>query len=286
MKSIYEVLPTTDLEDLRLDYIDPKIYKRDLPKLPIDFKKEFKGNKSKIIKLIKKLEDICNYKAFDKKSLNNQINKLKDVYVKWVIIVTEDYRGPSYIGPQNVRLLNSLLIELNVYWTKENVYDYLCRIIQTLNLRNKDDEFSINMNIDYLNEAFLFVFNKLRKIPSTTITVLLQYLPKQIRQNAKNNLKSNDYFAVFHTITFNLTKTLDNNEIRNMYCSLIQSIPLTDKHRDSKRIIFLSAISKMNQHGSIKKQVIDDILFDTVKNNRAKICKYLYKEFTDWLEDN
>jgi hypothetical protein len=46
----------------------------------------------------------------------------------------------------------------------------------------------------------------------------------------------------------------------------------------------LQFIIDCNENNLIKKKTLDDIILDTVKKNRKKICKYLDKEFIAYLE--
>lgn len=264
-------------DDLRKLYIDPRIYSRGLPKVPHNLKKEYERNRNKIKKLIQKLYDICNYKAFNKESLNNQIDKLKELYLSWIMISFDgQYTGRSYIGNKN-KLLR-IFREISKYWTDENIHNYFCKIIESLDFKSGNPN-RTKLPSNYLNKAFIDIFPY--KIPDNIINVLLQYVAPQLRENIENNLKGPEYRQVFLDIMNNLRLVLNNNQIRELYCLLLDNIKF--EPYSQLKMYFLIAFDKMNNHHYIKKDIIENIFFETVKNNRGQICRFLEFEFKLWL---
>lgn len=170
------------------------VYKRGLPR--VQKKILHKQNVNAIQNVIKKVNQICNYESFDKKSLLNQEKKLKDIFTRWLLFIGSQVgrpRSTSFVGPNNELALKNTLIELSIYWTNEDIQNYFCDIIKSINFKH-------------------------------------------------SNQKTNAY-------------PLMNN--------------------------FIIDCNRLNM---IKKDIIDDIIMDTVKNNRKNICKYLNRDLNQLLE--
>ena len=185
----------SNLSDDLQQQILQDVYKRGLPR--VQKKILHKQDVNAIQNVIKKVNQICNYESFDKKSLLNQEKKLKDIFTRWLLFIGSRVVGPrstSFVGPNNELALKTTIMELSIYWTNEDIQNYFCDIIKSINFKN-------------------------------------------------NNQKTNAY-------------PLMNN--------------------------FIIDCNKLNM---IKKSIIDEIIVDTVKNNRKNICKYLNRELNDMLEN-
>lgn len=184
----------SNLSDDLQQQILQDVYKRGLPR--VQKKILHKQDVNAIQNVIKKVNQICNYESFDKKSLQNQEKKLKDIFTRWLLFIGSPVgrpRSTSFVGPNNELALRTTIMELTNYWTNEDIQNYFCDIIKSINFKN-------------------------------------------------NNQKTNAY-------------PLMNNFI--LGC---------------------------NRFNLIKKGIIDNIIMDTVKNNRKNICKYLNRELNDMLE--
>ena len=145
---------------------------------------------------LKKISQICDYQSFDKKSLKNQEEKLKQMFKTWLLLVGSPSSlygyHTSFIGKDKAFLMNATIIELEQFWTNENIQNYFCHLIKSINFKTNDK--------------------------------------------------------------------------------------ITPAFNDMKQFIIT-----VNQDNLLKKQPFDDIILDTVKNNRTKICQYLHNEFKSWL---
>lgn len=173
-----------------------EVYKRGLPKVKTLKVREMD-------KSLKKINQICDYKSFDKKSLENQEKKLKDMFVSWLL--WKMYQNPSpnwprimrrpdnnFIGTNKQGLMTGTLLNLEPYWTNENMQNYFCHLIKSMDFKNGN----------HLTEAW--------------------------------NL-------------------------------------------------MIDFIIESNEYNLLKKKPFDDIILDTVKNNRSKICRFLDNEFKKYI---
>jgi hypothetical protein len=237
----------TDLQEIILN----QVYKRGLPKVSKKMHLEVKKGAQTSLK---KVNQICDYKSFDKKSLENQEKKLKDMFVAWLLWANspgqsasdEIPKPTSFIGPRKKFLLNGTLIELNAYWTNDDIQNYFIYLIKSINFKNKN--------------AF---------------SLMLQFI---LDCNENNLIKTK--FLLNGTLP-ELNAYWTNDDIQNYFIYLIKSINFKNENAFFPMLQF---IIDCNENNLIKKKTLDDIILDTVKKNRKKICKYLDKEFIAYLE--
>lgn len=235
--------------------INQNIYKRGLPKIQ---KKMLHSTSQKTtLTAIKKLQQICNYKPFNKKSLENQELKLADLYTKYLLLLNSpsDSYSSSMIGEKNNKILKYSLNELQNYWSASNFNNYMCFIIQSVNFTSGNAQ--------------------QKKIKNDKI---LDFLQDLYELNLMNDFV---YFFEKNSSLFS------NEEIHKFLCVIINDIKIKSDNTPlklKKNNVIFNFIVSLNTHNLINKKIIDEIILDTVKNNRKKICKMLNEEFTTWLE--
>jgi hypothetical protein len=170
-----------------------QVYKKGLPKVPKNLKMREPRD------AMKKVNQICDYKSFDKKSLENQEKKLKDMFVAWLLWngsrldVPLREKETNFIGKNKALLMDSAITELKDYWTNNDIQNYFCHLIKSVNFKNGN----------------------------------------------------------------RLTPAWD---------------------------VMKGFIIICNENNLLKKKPFDDIILDTVKNNRSKICRFLDNEFRGQFE--
>lgn len=242
---------------------------------------------------IKKLNQICSYSAYNEESRKAKFKKLTDIYLKWILLNNSNVsKKPytSFIGPDKIDLLKSIFEELNKYWNKKNLSNYLCYIIKSIDFESNYNRGSrltptripITSPSYILAEVIKMNYEN-KDMPDNTINIILDYVHPNLRNNMKRNLKNPDYFYEnFTSIILNMTEPSNNNEIHELFCSLINSIIINDINNEDTEHL-LTQFSYLNGHGYIKKEVIYNIVLDTVSNNSVKICNFLYSTFQEWL---
>lgn len=232
------------------------LYKRGLPRVS----KKLYGvstEKGQIIKTLENIEQICNYKSFDKKSLENQIKKLKEIYVKWLIWNNKHAGliGRGMIGKQRKELLIGIFNDLKIYWKNEDYQKYFSKIIEDIVFKDLNRKTFINIilkNLIELNVQFRLC---------SKYTLFIKYITIVTIDANSNNIT--------------------DKELKDLIIDIIKNINFTEHNYN----VLLKCIIELNKYEFIKKEPIDFIIFDTVKNNRKEICKFLYDEFTELLED-
>lgn len=246
--SLYQNLP----EDLHWKTIGLEnkkdLYKQGLPRVS---KKLYDVSieKGQIIKTLENIVQICNYKSFDKKSLENQIKKLKEIYVKWLIWNNKPAGlvGRGIIGEQRKELLIDILKDLKIYWKNVDYQKYFSKIIEEIVFK------------DLMNRK-------------TFINIILKNLIElnvKIRFCSKYSLFKNSIIA----------DNITDKELKDLIIDIIKNVDFTEYNYN----VLLKCIIELNKYEFIKKEPIDFIIYDTVKNNRKKICKFLYNNFFDFL---
>ena len=264
--SIYELIPY-DLESS----ISNNVYLRGLPRIQ---KKIFHSSSDESTKeAIKKVNQICNYKPFDKKSLNNQIIKLTYIFTNYLLL-THSLLGRGYstsmIGRSNYKTLIGVLNDLVKYWSSKNFQEYLCLIIK-----------NINFTIGYtsLKKAKLNIIENF-------LTQIELYPETFFGSSGVQHRRS---WLIENIINFQRNiNNMSNEEIQNKLCFIFKNINLvknpTRFSREDLRLKFIfDFIKDLNNKNLINKKTMNEIIFDTVKNNRPKICKFLREEFNSWL---
>lgn len=241
-------------EDLQ-SKIDEKIYKIGLPK--IQPKMLHSTSKKTTETAIKKLQQICNYKPFDKKSLENQEVILADLYTKYLLLLNspDNFYATSMIGKKNNIVLKRSLKELEDYWDKSNYYHYMCFIIESINFTSGN--------------------NQQKKLKMNTILNFLQDLHEL-------NL-IDDFLYIFQKTG----SSFSNKEIQKFLCVIINDLKLKSGSYEvqlKKNDAMFDFIVSLNSINLINKKIIDEIILDTVKKNRKNICKMLNEEFISWLD--
>ena len=249
--SLFENLP----EDLQWKIIGLEnkkdLYKRGLPRVS----KKLYGvstEKGQIVKTLENIEQICNYKSFDKKSLENQIKKLKEIYVKWLFWNNKPAGlvGRGMIGERRQELLIGIFSDLRFYWKNEDYQKYFSKIIEDI--------------------VFKDIMNR-----KTFINIMFKNLIElnvQVRFCSKYTLFKNSTVG-------NNSNNITDKELKDLIIDIIKNIDFTEYNYN----VLLKCIIELNKYQFIKKEPIDFIIFDTVKNNRKEICKFLYNNFLDFL---
>ena len=239
------------------DRIINEIYKRNLPKIDVKtFDKYYMTNANIILK---KLEQICNYKSLNKKSLENQEKKLKDIYLSWLLMYygSESITTPkSILGPNKANLFSEVMRELNKYWTNKNVQDNLCYIYQSMEFKDNNNKLTSNGKI-CLKYMLNFIieyridFDDVKNIINylyieTKKNIIKMYNNRQITIKKVNeiNKKFHLLFTKWNNMTLisddeerrdalnNFLKSLSmywtNDNIKHYYCTIIKSIQWKD----------------------------------------------------------
>lgn len=241
-------------EDLQLK-INEKLYKIGLPK--IQQKMLHSTSKKTTETAIKKLQQICNYKPFDKKSLENQEVLLADLYTKYLLLLNSpnNFYATSMIGKKNNIVLKRSLKELEDYWYKSDFNYYMCMIMESINFTSGNtQQKKIKMN------AILNFLQDLREL----------------------NL-IDDFLYIFQKTG----SVFSNKEIQKFLCVIINEIKLKSGSYEvqlKKNDVMFDFIVSLNSINLIKKKIIDEIILDYVKKNRKNVCKMLNEEFISWLD--
>lgn len=254
-----------DFPDDLQSKISENIYKRGLPK--IQQKMLHSTSRKTTLNAIKKLQQICNYKSFDKKSLENQEEILADLYTKYLLLLNSphDSIATSMIGEKNNKVLIESLKELKDYWSSSNFSIYMCFIIKSIN--------------------FTSGTTRQKEKKMSTIQKFIQdlYELNLIDNHPRMAMSLKNFLHTFQMVGFSLS----NEEILKFLCVIINDMNLKSgesKLQSKKENVMFNFIVSLNSLNLINKKTINQIILDTVKNNRKKICKMLNDEFTIWLE--
>lgn len=233
--------------------ITQEVYLRGLPK--IQQKMLHSTSQKTTEEAIKKVNQICNYKAFDKKSLKNQEVKLADLYTKYLLLIhsPSGSNATSMVGRTNNNVLKNSLFDLSEFWNSKKASDYMCYLIKSINFT------SGNRNLKRQKKEIVLDF--------------LQDLHNLNLINMDTN--------ILDVIWINY----DNQKIHDFLCSVLIRINFNkDAILRTKLEIMYNLVLSLNTYNLIKKGVLNDIILDTVKDNRKKICQLLNNEFNEWLE--
>lgn len=206
------------------DKIIKEIYKRNLPKIDVKTFDKYYMTNSNII--LKKLEQICNYRPLNKKSLENQEKKLKDIYLSWLLMYygDESTKPKSILGSNKANLFSEVMRELNKYWTNKNVQDNLCYIYQSMEFKDNNNKLTSNGKI-----CLKYMLNFITEYHSDFNTVDIRIINYLYIETKKNIIK------MYNNRQINIKKVNEINKKLHLLFTKWNNIPISDgeEKRDS-----------------------------------------------------
>lgn len=263
------------------------LYKKNLPKINL---KTFNKNTLKSTKdILKKVQQVCNYESFDKISYENQIKKLTNLY-KGDLFVTfsESNKKPyaSFMGKGKVYLFKNTLIELRYFYkNNQELQNFYCKLIKCVDF---DSGTKLNnpiiMMIETISKCFAY-----KVLTNDFINFIFNFVPKKERNDVLKSLKTFPNNRYFEKFMLGYTDKLNNNQIQDLFCNIMKFIKFENNNilTDQDRYL-LEFFVLINEYidKSIKKELFENVLLDTVRNNRAKICKYLNEVYEETITFN
>ena len=261
------------------------LYKRNLPKISL---KTISKDKLKSAKdTLKKVQQVCDYQSFDKKSHENQIKKLTTLYKGYLFVAfAELNKKPytSFIGKGKMYLFENTLVELRNFCKNEaELQKFYCKLIKCVDF---DRGTKINNPIIRMIRTISGCF-MIEGLNKNFINFILNLVPKKERNDFLKDLKTSpdsyNYIETFMTI---YTDKLTNSEIQDLFCNIMKFIKFKndDSYTENAQYL-LEYFVFMNDSDStsIKKELFENVLLDTVRNNRREICRFLNEVYQETI---